>query len=229
MALPPRRRGTLTVLLGFVLLLNPFVVGYFDIGDPDRYEYQAYEVSFTEQGTAEIPREVDTVDPQIACLDGLRPSRACVLEQAVHEDGGVWYDGPPATFIYRQYDYVFVWEKGFFTPVAEEYADRPVRYDMKPVATSEALDRVSTEYEDADRAIQYTIRAGNYTARDPIDGANELVERDGQYYVVDGFNGWEDDGDGGRSDLVVLAQWLLGIAGARLILEGQRTRVEAEA
>lgn len=229
MALSPRRRGTLTVLLGFVLLLNPFVVGYFDIGDPDRYEYEAYEVSFTEQGTAEIPSELHRVDPQIACLDHYLWSRSCVLERALHENGGLSYDGPPSNFIDQEYEYVFVWEEGFYEPVAEELDDDTVRYDMRLVPTSEALDGVATEYEHADRTIQHTIRNGNYTARDPLDGTNKLVERDGRYYVVDGFTGWEDDGDGGRSDLVVLAQWLLGIAGARLILEGQRTRVESEA
>lgn len=229
MALSPRRRGTLTVLLGFVLLLNPFVVGYFDIGDPDRYEYEAYEISFTERGTAEIPREVHTVDPQIACLDHFLWSRSCVLERAVHENGGLQYDGPPSNFIHREYEFVFVWEEGFYEPVAEQLDDDTVRYDMRQAPTDEALDGVSTEYEHADRTIQYTIRNGNYTARDPIDGTNELVERDGRYYVVSSPGGGSYGGDdSGRSGLVVLAQWVLGIAGARLILEGQRTRVEAE-
>ena len=227
MALSPRRRGTLTVLLGFVLLLNPFVVGYFDVGDPDRYQYRAHEVQFHENGTVDVPIDVNGVDPEVACLDHYFYTRACVLEQAVHETGGLSYDGPPNNFIDRDYDYVFVWDEGFYEPVAEEIDADRVRYDMRPVDTGEALDEVATEYEDADRTIQYTIRNGNHTVRDSIDGTNELIERNGRYYVVDGFPGWEDDGDGGRSDLVVLGQWVFGIAGARLILEGQRTRVEA--
>ena len=226
-SLSPRRRGTLTVLLGFALLLNPFVVGHFDIGDPDRYQYEASEVSFTEYGTSDVPRGVTVVDRQIACLDGYPPSRSCVLEQAIHANGGLSYDGPPAHFLRSDYEYVFIHGEGFHDLVAKEGTDDQVKYDLRSVPTDEALDRVATEYEALPRKAQFTIDNGSHTARDPIDGANELVEKNGSYYVVHGakVQGNADE----RSQIVVLAQWVFGIAGARLILEGQRARVEAEA
>ncbi|SDN26566.1 hypothetical protein SAMN04487949_3772 [Halogranum gelatinilyticum] len=226
-SLSPRRRGTLTVLVGFALLLNPFVVGHFDIGDPDRYEYEASEVSFTEYGTSDIPRGVDVVDPQIACLDGYPPSRSCVLERAIHANGGLWYDGPPAHFLRSDYEYVFTETEGFHELVAREGADNQIKYDSRPVPTDEALDRVATEYEHAPRKAQFTIDSGSYAARDPIDGANELVEKNGSYYVVHETRVRRNADE--RSQIVVLGQWVFGIAGAGLVMKGQRARVEAEA
>jgi hypothetical protein len=34
------------IIVGFAFLLNPLVVGAYDIGDPDRYQYEASDVEF---------------------------------------------------------------------------------------------------------------------------------------------------------------------------------------
>jgi hypothetical protein len=128
-----RYRGEVTIVVGFILLLNPLVVGAFDIGDPDRYRYEASEVSFSANGTYTFSTHPVPLDSDVACF-GDEPSRSCVLERAIHTNGGITYDGPTKHFINNEYSYVHIREEGFFQPVSEERPNGTVWYGLEAVS-----------------------------------------------------------------------------------------------
>lgn len=221
---PPRYRGELAIVVGFVLLLNPFVVGAYDIGDPDWYRYEASEVEFYANGTYDYSTAALPLDPDVACFGDL-PSRSCTLERAIHANGGVTYDGPPRLFMHREYGYVHVWEEGFFRPAAEENDNGTVDYGLQPVPQDEALEHIATPLPRADRGVRAAIETGTYETSDELPGAHELVRADDRYYVVYPAAYHEDHGSE-RTPTVVALQWVLGFTGAFLVLRGQRQRVE---
>ncbi|WP_415379699.1 hypothetical protein [Halosimplex sp. TS25] len=216
-------RGEICIVLGFALLLNPFVVGAFDVGDPDSYTYEPKEVTFYDNGTYDAADGADVVDPRVACLDDTLPTRSCAVERAVHATGGVTYDGPPSNFLDHDYWYVHVWGEGFFEPVAEELENGTVEYGLEPVPRSEALEAVSTQIDDASNGVREAIETGEYRTSDPLDGADELVVHDGSYYVVTATSYRATGSE--RRGVVVFLQWALGAGGAWLVLRGQRLRV----
>ncbi|MFB6353027.1 MAG: hypothetical protein ABEJ92_02980 [Halobacteriales archaeon] len=220
-----RLRGEGAVLLGFVLLLNPFAVAALDVGDPDWYRYEATQVEFFDNGTYDYDIGAGRIDPDVACFDDL-PSRACTIERAVHANGGVTYDGLTGNYMTSSYDYVFVWKQGFFEPVATETANETIRYDLEKVRREQALRHVSTSLEAVSPGVRTAIVDGQYRTSDELAGANELVSTaDGSYVVYPAAYHTEE---GERSDLVVVLQWLLGIVGAWLVLSGQRLRVDRD-
>jgi hypothetical protein len=87
-SLPDTRRGVVLVVVGFALLCNPPVVGALDLGDPDSYTYEPTEVTFYGNGTYDAPPGVGEIDSDVVCFD-FPPRRSCMLEQAVHADGGI--------------------------------------------------------------------------------------------------------------------------------------------
>jgi hypothetical protein len=219
-----RYRGEAAIAVGFVLLLNPLIVGAFDIGDPDRYRYEASEVSFSANGTYAFSTHPVALDSDVACFGDV-PSRSCVLERAIHANGGITYDGPTKQFIHNEYSYVHIWEDGFFRPVSEARETGTVRYGLEAVPQEEALRYIATPLERTDRGVRTAIETGAYETSDELPGANELVRADEGYYVVYPTVVQEHLG-AERSLTVVVLQWLLGTAGAVLILRGQRHRVE---
>jgi hypothetical protein len=225
-SLPDASRGELYVVLGFTLLCNPFVVGALDVGDPDSYRYEPQQVAFHENGTYDVSRAVRDIDTEVACLETL-PSRSCMLERAVHANGGVVYDGLPASVLQYDYWYVYVWEEGFFEPAAEETGNGTVAYGLEPVAQSEALDDVAVSSDRASRGVRTALETGSVRTSDPLPDADELVAHDGSYYVVTATSYRTASGE--RRDVVVFLQWVLGIGGAWLVLRGQRLRVTATA
>jgi hypothetical protein len=136
-------RGVAAVIVGFVLLLNPLVVGAFDVGDPDRCRYEASEVSFSANGTYAFSTHPVSLDSDVACF-GDSPSRSCVLERAIHTNGGITYDGPSKHFVHDEYRYVHIWEEGFFRPVSEERGNGTVWYGLEAVPREEALGYIAT-------------------------------------------------------------------------------------
>jgi len=221
-----RYRGEAAIIVGFILLLNPLVVGAFDIGDPDRYRYEASEVSFAANGTYTFSTHPVPLDSDVACF-GDEPSRSCVLERALHTDGGITYDGPTNHFIHNEYGYVHIWDEGFFRPVSEERPNGTVWYGLEAVSQEEALRYIPTPLERTDRGVRTAIETGSYETSDELSGAHELVQADDSYYVVYPTVVQEHRGME-RSLTAVVLQWLLGIAGAILILRGQRHRVERQ-
>ncbi|QPV64758.1 hypothetical protein I7X12_09205 [Halosimplex litoreum] len=223
-SLTERHWGWLLTVAGFALLLNPFVVGALDVGDPDSYTYEPKEVTFYDNGTYDAERGAPGLDPEVACFERA-PSRSCVVERAVHADGGVVYDGLPSGYLRSDYEYVYVWGKGFFEPVGRELANDSVEYGLDSVPRSEALEWVAAESREASAGIREALETGQYRTRDRIDGADELVEHDGDYYVVTATSYRTTTGE--RRDIVIALQWIAGIGGALLVLRGQRLRVTA--
>jgi hypothetical protein len=219
-----RYRSAVTIAVGFALLLNPLVVGTLDIGDPDTYRYEASEVSFAPNGTYTYSTHPVALDSDVACF-GDAPSRSCVLERGIHTEGGITYDGPTRHFIDQEYSYVHIWGEGFFRPVSEDRRNGTVWYGLESVSQAEALKHVATPVERAERGVRTAIETGSYETSDELAGAHELVRAEDSYYVVYPAAIREFPGTERRLTVVAL-QWLLGIAGAVLILRGQRHRVE---
>lgn len=217
-----RFRPELTILLGFALLLNPFVVGALDIGDPDRYRYEPATVEFHENGTYDAPARVPQIDSEVACFDNI-PSRACTLERAIHSQGGIEFDGAPGGFLHRHYEYVFVWNQGFFVPTGDDQGSASVRYGLEAVPRDRALADIATPIRDAPAGVRDAIRSGSFETRDELDGANELVVADDTYYVVYTTSAHVEYGTE-RTRTVIVGQWVAGLIGGILVLRGQRER-----
>lgn len=94
MALPPigSRRGVVYVLVGLALVLGPAVVDAVGADDPDSFTYEPKEVTFYDNGTYDLERAAGRLDSEVACFERA-PSRSCVVERAVHANGGIVYDG----------------------------------------------------------------------------------------------------------------------------------------
>jgi hypothetical protein len=109
--------------------------------------------------------------------------------------------------------------------VSEQRQNGTVWYGLEAVSQEEALGYIATPIERTDKGVRTAIETGAYETSDELSGAHELVRADDSYYVVyptvvREYRGTE------RSLTVVVLQWLLGVAGAILILRGQRHRVE---
>jgi hypothetical protein len=148
-----------------------------------------------------------------------------VLERAIHTNGGITDDGPTKDFIHNEYRYVHIWGGGFFQPVSEERQNGTVWYGLEAVSQEEALRYIATPRERTANGVRTAIETGGYETSDELAGAHELVQADDGYYVVYPTV-VQEHGETERSLTVVVLQWLLGIAGAMLILRGQRHRVE---
>lgn len=220
-----RYRGVLAIIVGFALVLNPLVVGAYDIGDPDRYRYEPSEVEFYTNGTYHISTTTDIADSDVACFDGFLQSRSCVLERAIHANDGIAFDGPPTNFVSHDYAYVYIWESGFFKPTTTESENGTVRYELEPVPQEEALDYVATPFSRASPGVRTAISQGKYVTSDELSGAQELVSTDEGYFVVSAVS-YSVHHQSERKETVVVLQWILGFVGAFLILRGQRQRVE---
>lgn len=219
-----RRRGLIYVVLGFALLATPLVVGHYDLADPDRYQYEAGEVTFYDNGTYDMPRHAEGLDSDVACLMAYLPSRSCMLERGIHANDGIYYqDGLSEQWLSEEYHYVFVYGEGFHEPVAEELSNGTVRYDVESVRRTEALDAVSTPIHRASPGVRAAVQAGQFETRDQLDGANELVRTEDGLYVVYAATSLRESGE--RSPRVVVLQWALVVLGALLVLRGQRHRV----
>lgn len=220
----PLSPGALRIVVGLVLLANPFVVAEFDVGDPDWYRYEAAEITFDEDGI-QVPRGLHEVDPDVQCLETL-PTRSCMLELGIHRQGGLEYDGLPDQFLQSEYSHVYLYGEGFFEPVAEG-SNGTVRYDLRPVPREEALDDVSIDVDRVPEPTRRVVLSGPMETSDELPGANELVATDDGYYVVHDVAHHETSGE--RTPFVVTLQWLVGGVGLWLVLRGQRLRVDGRA
>lgn len=218
-----RYRGELAIIVGFALVLNPLVVSAYDIGDPDRYRYEPSEVEFHTNGTYHTSATTDNLDSDVACF-GVPQSRSCVLERAIHENGGIAFDGPPKMFMSHDYAYVHIWESGFFQPATTEGENGTVRYGLESVPQEAALDYIATPSSKVSPGVRTAITQGEYVTSDELSGAQELVSTDEDYFVVSAVSSVDHTSE--RNVAVVALQWVLGFIGAFLTLRGQRQRVK---
>lgn len=221
---PARRRSILYIVLGFALLATPLVVSHYDLADPDRYRYEAGEVTFYDNGTFDMPSHAKSLDSDVACLQSYPPSRSCMLERAIHANGGVSYeDGLSEQWLSGEYDYVFAYGDGFYEPVAEEMPNETVRYDLEPVSRDQALDTIATPIDRASPDVRTAARTGQVETRDELDGANELVRTEDGLYVV--YLAAAHVTNNEQSPGMFILQMLLVVLGAWLVLRGQRHHV----
>lgn len=216
--------GEIAILVGFILLVNPIIVNAYDIGDPDWYRYEASEVEFYDNGTYDYETKALPLDSEVACFEASW-SRSCVLERAIHENGGIRYDGPPKSFIISDYDFVHIWEMGFFRPDTDEAENGTVRYGLQPISQEEALEHIATPVSRTNHGVRTAIETGSFETSDELPGAHELVRHDDRYFVVYAAALHREHG-AERSWTVVTLQWVLGVTGALLVLRGQRQRVK---
>ncbi|QCC52018.1 hypothetical protein [Halapricum salinum] len=217
-------RGTILLLVGLFLLLNPQLTAGLAETDADQYGYESFQITVTEDGTLETSEKIFSIDSDAACLD-IPITRACILEQAVYDDGGIVYAGP-SSFIERSYSYVYVHDEGFFEPVERERSDGRVHYGHDPVDASTAMDRISTPIDRASVDAREAIEQGTFGTTDEIRDANELIQVDGEYYVVDRTS-YDSAGDDGTW-VTLLIRWLPGLLGFGLLLVGHFLQVATD-
>lgn len=209
-------RSWVLLLIGILLLLNPFIVGITDFGDPDRYQYEPAKVAELD-GTVDVPPGVDLHESEVVCLN-LPPTRACMLERAILEADGLVYDGLPRRVLAADYGYVYDEVDGedrFYRPVTEETADGRINYTYEEISSREALDRISTPIQDASPGIRDAIATGTHVTSDPLAGAETLIRTEDGYYVVHATEVYETTSD--RRIIVRAFQWIAGFLAIVLI------------
>lgn len=220
---PASVRGTLYLFVGFGLLLTPVLVDTFDVGNPNRYQYEAAELTVHDNGTVDVPIQVGRADSSVACFES-RPSRACMLEHGIHERGGIQYDGVSSSIMYHDYQFVYIYGEGFFEPTTTDVNDT-IEYSLTHVPHTEALDIVATDSDRVSTGLREAITTGESVTSDELEGTGEIVRHDGSYYVV--YLASSDVEKAERRGFVSVGQWLFALAGVGLLLRGQRLRVEA--
>jgi hypothetical protein len=203
------------LLVGVLLLTNPLVVGVTDVGDPDRYRYEASEVA-SPDGTIDVPAGVDVREPEILCLQ-TPPTRACMVERAIVERDGITYDGLPRRVLTADYAYVYDEVDGtdrFYRVTTNETATGEINYSHERVANQRVLRSVATPLQRASRGVRTAIE-GSYVTSDPLEEAETLVRTDQGYYVVHATEVHETSGE--RRVVVRALQWIAGALGVLLI------------
>lgn len=224
MQLPSRTRATLLLGVGILLLAAPLYVGpMLHLDDSGTYQYTSHTVEFTNEGVngSEI---VGTIDPQVACLR--RPAgRICTFENIVHSQNGIRFAKHKPVARAERYDYAYV--DGDFHRPTRDRRNGTYYLTLEQVSRTEALLEVSTRYEDASKPIQKAIQSDSVTTHSRLEGANELVRYNGNYYVVDLQSTAESWPSPFLGSLVETGLVVIGfITGLVLVLKGQRARIE---
>jgi len=211
-------RGTILLLVGLFLLLNPQLTAGLAETDSDQYHYESFQVTLNDDGTIDWPDRVEQIDSDVPCLSLLK-SRPCILERAAFAKGGIVYDGPDGMFLHDTYSYVYILPgEGFVEPVERDLGGGAVRYGHDPVEASTAMDQISTPIDRASAEAQEAIEQGSVDTSDELQDANELIEADGEYYVVNTRN-YQTGADDGTW-VTVLVRWLPGLLGFGLVIVG---------
>ncbi|MFB6149616.1 MAG: hypothetical protein ABEJ48_08125, partial [Halobacteriales archaeon] len=211
-----RNRSWVLSLIGILLLLNPFIVGSTDFGDPDRYRYEPAKVA-ERDGTVDVPPGVDIQESEVVCLHS-PPTRACMLERAILKQQGLVYDGLPRRVLTADYGYVYDEVNGtdrFYRPVTEETADGRINYTHEEIPSREVLERISTPIQDAAPGIRDAITTGSHVTSDPLAAAETLIRTEDGYYVVHATEMYETTGE--RRFIVQALQWIAGILAIGMI------------
>lgn len=223
----------LTIALGVLLLANPLYVGHLHLDDPNWYRYEAAEVSYGEDGLDVPPDAVqDGIEDEVACLRNDRPTRACALEQVVHDDGNLtapvrWGSVFIETYGPHGYQYVYV-DDAFRAVEARQVGDETI-LSLNRTPADEAMRDVSTPIFRADPKIQRAIRSESVKTHQPLDGANQLVRDGDTYYTVYEAAAHVESGPHTLRNLLESGVMASGMGvGLWLVLRGQRRRIERE-
>jgi len=127
---------------------------------------------------------------------------------------------------YTDYEYGYVQrddEGQFYRPDTAGDNESTWRLTLEPVPAETALTEAATFYAEASRPVRRGVLTGNVTTHHELAAANELFEKDGNYYLL------HEVGASGPSRVKRLFQYVLiaaGVAaGLLLVLRGQRRRV----
>lgn len=234
---PTPSRPALTIALGVLLLVNPFYVDALHLDQPNSYRYESTEVTYESDGINATPAMVNGgVDGDVACLSDQHPSRACAVERAIHERGNLTAPVSWGRFISEfgplGYEYAYVNDSFYRAVHREEPGGTVLTLNRTPA--DEAMGDVATPLLHASRDVRRAVETGSVETRRELDGANQLWEDDGDYYVVYearshtyGPSTYREKVQFGR--VLETSLSVLGVAvGFVLVLRGQRRRVERE-
>ncbi|WP_327053354.1 hypothetical protein [Halomicrococcus gelatinilyticus] len=114
-------------------------------------------------------------------------------------------------------------EGQFYRPDTVGDDESTWRLTLEPVPAEKALSEAATFYAEAPRPVRRAVLTGNVTTHHEIAAANELFEKDGNYYVL------HEVGSSGPARVEWLFQYVLVaggvVVGLLLVLRGQRRRV----
>lgn len=179
---PPLRVDWLFIAAGLVLLLNPVYVGALALDEPNWYRYESYQVVFTDDGI-EYPDGIagsGDFDSDVACLNSNH--RVCRLEYHVFRNGGIAHPDRMAAGPGRGYRYAYL-NDSFYQVVPQTLGGSGTLGHEK-LPRAEALGYVATPLEEASPAIRDAVKTGAVETHRRLQGADELVRMEGNYYVV---------------------------------------------
>jgi hypothetical protein len=197
------QRRAFSLVVGLLLVLNPFLAQQFDLGGP-RYEYTAAPV---EPAGDSLDFAEDTRTPYGTDLRGVdcylldRPW-TCYLEERAAVNGSVTvttdraYDRPRAEFVHL--------EGGFYRRTATDIEDTG-RVEYERVDAQTVLSAVSVTRARAPDPFQRAVREGTATSRHEYEAARFV--RDGSNYYIVGPVG---------SDRGIDDRWTLSFVGTVL-------------
>ncbi|WP_158056403.1 hypothetical protein [Halorussus halophilus] len=235
----PVSRSTLKIALGVLLLLNPLYIDAFGVAHPNSYRYEATEVTYNQSDGIDYDIHARGIDSDIACLGNPLPSRSCTLEYAIYQRGNltanVSWAGHVENYGPNSYQYAYV-DGSFYEVESEEvaYDTGTVRLTLNRAPARRAMRYASTPISRVSHPVRRAIETGSAKTHYAVDGANELVRKNGDYYVVYRVEAHITDNEAyergeERDSSRETGLTLLGIGvGLGFVLSGQRERVEAE-
>jgi hypothetical protein len=225
--LSSHRRSSLLLIVGILLLVNPYAPGL-HLGDGSVHRYEAATVTYNESAglhvtDPETGRELSpsSVDDDIICTGSI--GRVCQFEYAVYEGTNV--SATPGE--YADYQFVYLNET-LYRPTTVP-RERQLRMSLDRVTGSDPLRDVATSGGLSEGA-RSVISTGSVLTYRELPEEGTLVRHDGQYYTLyeagvkhygggGSFCGSSGDGFCGAADskrwvdsLLTLGSWGIGAA-----------------
>ncbi|WP_335999321.1 hypothetical protein [Halorientalis halophila] len=200
-----RTRIGFYLAVGLLLVLNPFLVQAYDLGE-SRYEYQAYDVKLTENDFHFEDRSRVFLLSGVSGVDCDYWSEPwhCYLEERVAPgdvtvDSIQYHQSPPSKYVH--------FDDGFYRRHVER-DDESTTISYDPVTAEAVAANVSLDVESAPEPLAEAVRQGSATSLRRIEMG--YLVRDGDRYYYAGRSG-STDGFTGRWALSFIGT-LLGLA-----------------
>ncbi|WP_247003791.1 hypothetical protein [Halosolutus gelatinilyticus] len=183
-----RYRILVLALLGVVFVLNPVYL-YPDAGGGGERTYHVDRVENEAMADGAI-----ALSERVVNCPGVR---LCAAEERVLEDGAVEYDGHVQSFDERSERYE---DPGWYPVVRiegtpylpeHEYEENGTVLTLTELSSAEAVERAAVPAADLPPEVREAVETGSITVYgDQIEAfeRNEIVEHDGEYYVVTRFS-----------------------------------------